>query len=463
MRPARAFGHEFLRLLAQIVAPVYVLDEQRRIVFLNQAAAAWLGVEPEQLIGRACRYQSGDADPLSALADALCPPPEVFQGHKACGTIVKPSPDGSSDPRHAEFIPLPGEADRCLGVLAIVRREPAPHDSHSLSALPPESHQLHQLLQKLRHESARQHQSDRLVGTSAAMARVREQIKLAAAGASAVLIVGPSGIGKRHVAGTIHAAAIPQSSQPGARVPISCGALPADQLRSTISTFLQRCRTSAETLSATLLLVDVDRLPTEIQSDLVHCLDGAPENLRIISTASDPLDDLANRDAFHSELAHRLSTLVIELPPLADRREDIPLLAQQLLENLNAGGGKQLRGFATDAMDRLVLYDWPGQIDELAAVVRQAFSQAEGFEITAADLPKQLRLAAEAARHPRPKTETIDLEKFLTRVELELIERALKQAKGNKSQAARLLGITRPRLYRRMVQLGLATGDDEQG
>lgn len=463
MRPARAFGHEFLRLLAQIAAPVYVLDEQRRIVFLNQAAAAWLAVEPEQLIGRTCRYQSGDADPLSALADALCPPPEVFQGHKTCGTVVKPSPDGSSDARHAEFIPLPGEADRCLGVLAIVCREPAPQDSQCSSSLQPESHQLHELLQKLRRESARQHQPDRLVGTSAAMARVRQQIKLAAAGTSAVLIVGPPGIGKRHVASTIHAASVPRSSQPGALVPIACGALPADQLRSTISTFLQRCRASAEAAAATFLLVDADRLPVEIQSDFVRWLDGAPESLRIISTASEPLDELADRSAFHAQLAHRLSTLVIELPPLADRREDIPLLAQLLLENLNAGGGKQLRGFAADAMDRLVLHDWSGQVDELAAVVRQAFAQTEGFEITAADLPKQLRLAAEAARHPRPKTETIDLEKFLTRVELELIQRALRQAKGNKSQAARLLGITRPRLYRRMMQLGLATGDDEQG
>jgi DNA-binding NtrC family response regulator len=462
MRPARAFGHEFLRLLAQIAAPVYVLDEQRRVVFLNQAAATWLGVEPEQLIGRTCRYQSGDADSLSALADALCPPPEVFQGHKACGSITKPSADGSPDTRHAEFIPLPGDADRCLGVLVIVRRDPTPEESHSTSAPPPESQQLHELLQKLRRESARKHQSDRLVGTSAAMARVREQIKLAAAGKSAGLIVGPSGIGKRHIAGTIHAAAAPQSSQPGALVPIACGALPADQLRSTISTFLQRCRASAETLSATLLLVDVDRLPAELQSDLVRWLDSASENLWIISTASEPLDNLADRGTFNTQLAHRLSTLVIELPPLKDRREDIPLLAQQLLENLNAQGGKQLRGFAADAMDRLVLHDWAGQVDELAAIVRQAFAQAEGFEITAADLPKQLRLAAEAARHPRPKTETIDLEKFLTRVELELIERSLKQAKGNKSQAARLLGITRPRLYRRMVQLGLATGDDEQ-
>lgn len=152
---------------------------------------------------------------------------------------------------------------------------------------------------------------------------------------------------------------------------------------------------------------------------------------------------------------------MIELPPLAERREDIPLLAQSFLEDLNARGGKQLRGFAADAMDRLSLYDWPGQIDELSALIREAFMQAEGFEIKSQDLPKKLHLAAEAARYPRPAPETIDLEKFLTQVETELIQRALQQAKGNKSQAARLLGITRPRLYRRMVQLGLAAAGEE--
>ena len=104
-------------------------------------------------------------------------------------------------------------------------------------------------------------------------------------------------------------------------------------------------------------------------------------------------------------------------------------------------------------------YAWPGQIDELAAVVREAATQAEESEIRAADLPKRLRHAAEAVRYTRQPAEPIDLEQFLARVEKELIERALREAKGNKSQAARLLGLTRPRLYRRMVQLGLERGE----
>jgi hypothetical protein len=87
--------------------------------------------------------------------------------------------------------------------------------------------------------------------------------------------------------------------------------------------------------------------------------------------------------------------------------------------------------------------------------VAEAFSKAEGFEIAAADLPRRLVHAAEAARRPQRADEPIVMAEFLTGIERELIERALKQAKGNKARAARLLGLTRPRLYRRMVQLGL--------
>jgi DNA-binding NtrC family response regulator len=298
---------------------------------------------------------------------------------------------------------------------------------------------------------------DRLVGKSPAIQRVREQIKLSTSGNSTVIIVGPPGVGRQHVARTIHFAA----STHGMQFSISCSALPPDQLQSTISMFCQRIKTASAAGPTTLLLTDVDRLSSEGQSEIIRWLDSAPPNVQVVSTAQERLEVLAGLGSFRADLAQRLSTLVIELPPLADRRDDIPLLAQMFLEELNAQGDKQLRGFASEAMDRLYLYDWPGQVDELAAVVRQAFSQAEGFEITPADMPKQLRLAAEAARHPRPVSEIIDLEKFLTRVESELIERALRQSKGNKSQAARLLGITRPRLYRRMVQLGMAGAEEE--
>jgi DNA-binding NtrC family response regulator len=144
---------------------------------------------------------------------------------------------------------------------------------------------------------------------------------------------------------------------------------------------------------------------------------------------------------------------------LCRRSEDVPPLAQLFLEEANAGAIKQVGGFSPEALDALSAYRWPGNVDELAAMVREAHERAAGGEVTVKHLPKRIHLAADAAAHPPRVDEPIVLEEFLARVEKELIARALRRAKGNKSKAARLLGLTRPRLYRRLVQLGLEPPD----
>ena len=106
-------------------------------------------------------------------------------------------------------------------------------------------------------------------------------------------------------------------------------------------------------------------------------------------------------------------------------------------------------------------YSWPGNVAELAEVIAESHARASARLIAAGDLPERLRLAADAAARPRRKEEPIQLDEFVARIERELIRRALTRTKGNKTKAARLLGLNRPRLYRRMVQLGLAEeGDD---
>jgi DNA-binding NtrC family response regulator len=288
------------------------------------------------------------------------------------------------------------------------------------------------------------------------MARVRAQVKLAAKTGAAVLIVGPPGSGRQHVARTIHALS---DTTAGTFAPVSCSALPADLLRSTVGALNDRCRQSKNEPPTTILLADIDALPSELHHEFAKWLAAEPKNLRVLASAREPLGELARRGDFRAELAELLGTLVIDIPPLARRREDVPLLAQMLVEDVNGQSIKQLRGFSPEALDRLVQYDWPGEVDELAAIVRECCAAAENVEVSCDDLPKRLRLAAEAARFPRKLVEPIELEKLLARIETELIQRALQQAKGNKSQAAKLLGLNRPRLYRRMVQLGLESAE----
>jgi transcriptional regulator with PAS, ATPase and Fis domain len=461
MSSPRSSSQDLTRLFNSLGQPIAVLDDERRIVFVNKSCSEWLAVSPADIIGRIARYQSGGGDTAERAADSLCPPPEVLHGRRVAASITKPDDDSQSNARHAEFIPLRGDEDQTIGVLILLDLSPLGSDDKSTGTPIPtedESLQLHEAVRRFRQEMAQSHHLDRLVGSSPAMARVRAQVKMAAAASGTVLLIGPLGIGREHVARTIHSA----QSNAGAFLIVSCSALPAEQLRTTLTSLINRHGQPDATSVTTILLTDFHALPVEVQPELSRWLSAGPGSIRFMATSVEPANELVAAKKLRSDVAHLVSTLVIELPPLAERRDDIPLVAQLLLEDLNGRSEKQLRGFASEAMDQLVQYDWPGQVNELATIIGEAFEQAEGFEITATDLPKRLRQAAEAARLARPPAEPIDLEKFLAHVETELIERAMRQAKGNKTKAARLLGLNRPRLYRRMVQLGLEQGATDE-
>ena len=118
---------------------------------------------------------------------------------------------------------------------------------------------------------------------------------------------------------------------------------------------------------------------------------------------------------------------------------------------------KQVGSLRADALDQLALYTWPGELDELREVIAAAHAACESHEITPADLPAVVHHASQAASQRRTSPERIVLDELLAKIEREAIERALAQANGNKTEAAELLGMTRPRLYRRLVQLGLVS------
>jgi DNA-binding NtrC family response regulator len=238
-------------------------------------------------------------------------------------------------------------------------------------------------------------------------------------------------------------------------MPLSCSLLDAELLQTTVLAFLRRCQDISPERPASLLLLDVDQLAPDAQAELLAFFRVPTFGLRTIVTAQRSLMALAKEETFLRDLALALSILVIELPSLAERRQDIPFLAQQLLEEHNERGGKQFTGFAPSALDRLASMPWPDNITELTAVVQQAMESAAGPLISETDLPPRVQAVHSAAAHPARERETIILDEFLGDIEGELIRRALQQARGNKAQAARLLGIHRARLLRRMAQLGL--------
>ncbi len=468
----RITATELARMLNHVPQPVYVLDDDLHVVFLNEACCEWLGLAAEGLLGQRCAYHSGPgADAAEGLAAALCPPPEVLVGREVTAYVSISRPVGSLEAtagtaprRWVRFVPLGTGPEDVIGVVAVA----APDDSEpeaevdsaaQQSAQPIQAQaydepiRLHDLLQRFRAEAAVRYGADRLVGHSPAMRRARQQVELAAQSRCNVLLVGPPGSGRQHLAAAIHYGARPEQS--GSLVPLACGVLGPELVHSTVTALARKSALGDRASRSTLLLGDVDQLAPEDQAQLAAELCGRRFPLRVISTSRQTLEELVRRRQFRDDLAAALSTLVIQLPRLAERREDLPLLAQLFLEELNARSARQLTGFASEAVDLLVAYSWPGNLDELAQVVAEAHRRAGGTIVERDDLPERIHLADDAARYPPQRPERIVLDEFLKRVERELIRRALAQAKGNKARAARLLGLTRPRLYRRMTQLGL--------
>lgn len=457
MPRARSLANELKKLLAATSSPVYAVDDRWRLIYVNPTCATWLGVEAASLLGQTCTYQSADiSDPAERLAAALCPPPEAMTGKRVTATITC-AIEGEPRSRQCEFIPLYDAAAGAIGVLAIVAAaDTAPVD---VSPADDEVTDWHAVLQRHRAEFVARFQPNQLLGVSPAMRRMRRQVELASRGRASVLVVGPPGIGRRHVARSIHYARSGESS--GTLVPLSCAMLDRDSLRSAWAA-VRSTQAREPARIAALLLEEVDQLPADAQSDLARWLKDESESPRVLATSRRALLELADEGAFAMDAAYALSTMVVSIPPLAERPEDIPLLAQAAVEDINAEGQKQLGGCTPEALDRLAAYDWPDNLHELSAVLRDAHQRARGTAITQRDLPDQVRLADELWRDRNAADEPIVLDDFLVEIERRLLERALTRAGGNKTKAAQLLGVSRPRLYRRLVQFGLAQEGEEE-
>ena len=464
------------RLFNSVERPIYVLDGEGTIVFCNQPLLTAIGPAATDLLGRRCVYHAKRERDADATAAGLCPPPRAMAGQAASGSVSWIDADGILQQRWARFIPLcdtpapRGTTDEdavadVIGIVALVD----PSDTPRSEPLVSESDDLHRRVCEFQRTMANAHRVDRLIGDSPAMRRARRQVELAAAMRAGVSLIGPPGSGRQHIAKAIHyadhapvgdnAAGVKETD--GSLIPLACAVLGPDLIRSTV-TALGGASLGASARQGTLLLNEADELPTEVQAELAAIFSRANFPARLISTARRPLDKLAAEGKFREDLASLLSTIVIELPPLAHRRADLPLLAQMFVEKENSRGEKQIGGLTTEALDLLDGYDWPGNVDELALMIAEAHKTAESAVITADDLPKTIHLAAGAAARPHRPIETIVLDEYLAQIERELLQRAIKQAKGNKAKAARMLGLSRPRLYRRLVQLGLEKGKAEK-
>lgn len=463
MPPTRLVPFELIPLFQQAREPMFWLDSQLKMIWANRAWELLTGYPAESVAGLICQAHAParTGDPAD-LVSSFYPPPESLAGKPAGTLTLILHAGGERIWRRIEFWPFCDEQNALIGLLGQVREE----DCQS-SVPDTVANQLHVELVEIRRRLYKDFGFDGLVGCGPFHRRLLDQVRLAASSTIPVLIVGDPGTGKRHVARIIHQQG-PNSERP--LIPFDCEALPAeilerqlfggerqqDQASSSHSPSSGAGRSRLALVDgATVLIREILTLPRDLQARLVAALD---TRVRLLATtAHDPEIALEN-EQLRPELYCALTGLVIRLRPLRERRDELPLLAQHLLERANQRGGEQRTGFSPEAVQTLMAYDWPGNLRELARVIDHAHASPgrPGALIEPDDLPASIRGNLGAGFAPSAIPSTIQpLDEILTQVERRMIETALRQARRNKSRAADLLGISRPRLYRRIKELGL--------
>jgi len=313
-----------------------------------------------------------------------------------------------------------------------------------------------------------------LIGHSPAMRRLVRTIESLRNNESHVLIHGESGTGKELVARALHAAS---RRRDGPFVPVDCGALPESVIESELFGHEKGAFTGAVgapglfrmAQGGTLFLDEIGEIPLAVQAKLLRALQykevravgaSAPVSvdIRVVTATHRDLAAMVEAGRFRMDLYYRLHVVRLEIPPLRERIEDVPLLVQHFLAK-HARRGEPIT-IDEDALERLMSHDWPGNVRELENVIESALALARGSRLRASDLP--IGRSRGAARPPVRSAEPppADLPLSLDAYERSALERALREAGGNATVAARRLGIGRSTFYRKLGKHGLrAQGD----
>jgi len=301
-----------------------------------------------------------------------------------------------------------------------------------------------------------------LIGVSMKMQRVYKMMEKVSQHEYPVLILGESGTGKELVARSIHFSG-PRRDRPFA--PVDCSALVPTLIESELFGYVRGAFTGAmqakqglleAAQGGTLFLDEIGDMPVDLQAKLLRALqerevkpvgstERRPINVRIIAATNRDLESAIRSGTFRQDLYFRLNVVQLKLPPLRDRKSDIPLLVTAFLEKFSDPRGP-VRTISEDAMRRLIAYDWPGNVRELENAIERAVALGSGPILHVGDLPSNLQYPT-SERAPE-KDEILPLEELERRA----ILRTLRETGGDKLSAARMLGIGKTTLYRKLKQ-----------
>jgi two-component system response regulator AtoC len=311
-----------------------------------------------------------------------------------------------------------------------------------------------------------------IVAKSDSMREIFDTIRKVAGYKTTVLITGESGTGKELIARAIHFN--------GARkhkpiVAVNCGGLPENLLESELFGHVKGAFTDAagdkkgifqEASGGTFFLDEIAELPLSLQVKLLRVLQdemvrpvGSTQSVkvdvRIIAATAQDLAETVKQGTFRDDLFYRINVLSIQVPPLRERKEDIPLLANHFTEKFKKRLNKEIKGVRPEALQALMDYPWPGNVRELENVIERTMVLTERLEIHLDELPEEIRSGPAAARDHWPM-DSISLKANTMALEKSLIQRALLETGNNRTHAARLLEISHPTLLSKMKTYGIS-------
>jgi two-component system response regulator AtoC len=310
---------------------------------------------------------------------------------------------------------------------------------------------------------------ENLIGESRAMHEIFDTVRQVASSRATVLLVGESGTGKELIAHSVHNLSNRNKTR---FIAFNCAAFAPQLIESELFGHERGAFTGAverrigrfeQAAGGTLFLDEIGEIDSNIQVKLLRALDpgvfervGGSQSIRadvrLIAATNRDLASLVREGKFREDLYYRLNVVQIRVPPLRERKEDIPLLANTFLKEICERDGKAFRPLSPEAMETLLRYDWPGNVRELKGAIDSGVTLATGKQITIRDLPLTIR-GASAGLAPREggSPELVNIHDNETR----LIMRALDESGGNRTEAAKKLGISRRTLHRRLKELHL--------
>jgi len=430
-------------ILESISDGVFTVDAEWRVTSFNRAAEVITGVPRDEAIGRLCSevFRSNMCGTACALQETLRTGRPIIG---KSGYII--DSEGNRIPISISTAVLKDSDGNIIGGAETFR------DLSELEAL--------------RQELEGKARVGDLTSRSPIMQRILEALPAIATSPSTVLILGETGTGKELAARTIHALS-PRTRGPF--VAVSCGALPDTLLESELFGYKAGAFTGANrdkpgrfamAKGGTLFLDEIGEVTPALQVRLLRVLQERvfeplgsthPEtaDVRVIVATHRNLAEQVKQGAFREDLFYRINVVRLELPPLRQRKEDIPLLVSQFITRFNRLQQKSLRSITPQALSLLMAHEWPGNIRELENVVERAFVLRSDGDIDIGDLPVELTgrpLQAGGGPCLRSAHQALDVE---------AIQTALERHGFNRSAAARALGIHKTTLFRRMKRLGM--------